>query len=132
MRESGYQSKIIKTIKAEGGWAVNGNFTTDGEPDLQCGIPLELPHINHIDDDSWELDLRKVMLYVAVEVKTEEDYHRVMRGIDENYNVIDKAKLKSHETLQMAKIREIRKRGGLALVAYNYKQIMEYIDKEMK
>ena len=120
MRESGYQSKLIKTIKAEGGWAVNGNFTTDGEPDLQCGIPY-YPH-----------KLFKVLLYVAVEVKTEADYHRVMKGIDDAYNVIDKAKLKKHEPLQMAKIREIRKRGGLALVAYNYKQIMDYIDKEMK
>ena len=113
MRESGYQSKIIKDIKDDGGWAVNGNFTLAGEPDLQCGIPLD-----------------GRLLYVAVEVKDEVNYARVMRGIDAHYNVVDKKKLKSHEVLQMAKIREIRTRGGLALVAYNYKQIMEYIDEE--
>ncbi len=116
MRESGYQSKLIAKIKEDGGWAVNGNYTTNGEPDLQCGIPKNM------------LGYGTVLLYVAVEVKTELDYHRVMRGIDVDYNVVHKKALKSHEVLQMAKIREIRKRGGLALVAYTYKQVREYID----
>ncbi len=121
MKESGYQARIMSQIKQNGGWSVNGNFTLAGEPDLQCGIMHLIPNYN-----------KEVMLYVAVEVKDDFNYHRVMKGIDENYNVIDKKKLKGHEILQMAKIREIRKRGGLALVAYNHKQVMEYVDKEMK
>jgi len=112
MTEQYYQSKVIKEIQANGGVAINGNYSAAGEADLQCGIPVD-----------------GRLLHVAVEVKTEKDYHRVMSAIDADYNVIDSKKLKSHETLQMAKIRRNRKLGGLALVAYNYKQIMEYIDE---
>ncbi len=110
MKEARYQAKIMAQIQKDGGVAVNGNFTSNGEADLQCGIPVD-----------------GKLLHVAVEVKTEFDYHRVMKGIDENYNVIDKKKLKSHEVLQCAKIRRNRKLGGLALVAYNYKQVLDYV-----
>lgn len=112
MRESGYQSKIIKAIEAEGGHVVNGNFTKSGEPDLQCGYPVD-----------------GQLLYLAVEVKTEADYYRVMRGVDRDYNIVDIKKLKKHEPVQMAKIRQIRKKGGLALVAYNFTQIKEYVNE---
>ncbi len=117
MKESGFQTKLMNTIKREGGWCVNGAYTLAGEADLQCGIPIELYRYG------------VVLVYVAVEVKTDLDYHRVMRAVDVDYNVIDSKKLKKHEVLQMAKIRGVRKRGGLALVAYNYKQVMEYIDE---
>ena len=127
MLEAGYQSKIINKIKERGGWAVNGNYTTDGEADLQCGIPLWVGKYLDGDDPIWES--KKVLLYVAVEVKTEKDYHRVMSGIDKDYNVIDKKKLKKHEPLQMAKIRKVRSLGGLALVAFEYNQIMGYINE---
>jgi len=111
MTEANYQSKIIKDIKKDGGIAINGNYTTNGECDLQCGIPYN-----------------GILIYCGIEVKTESDYHRVMSGIDSEYNVIDVKKLKKHEPLQMAKIRQTRKLGGLALVAFNYSQVMEYID----
>lgn len=126
MKEAGYQSRIIAKIKQGGGHAVNGNFTTAGEADLQCGIPVL---IQHPQFDSNNI-VTTILVYVAVEVKDEFNYHRVMGAIDEHYNVINKKALKSHEVLQMAKIRAVRKIGGLALVAYNYKQIMEYIDEQ--
>lgn len=111
MREARYQSKIIKDVQDEGGVAINGNFTANGEADLQCGIPRD-----------------GRLLHVAIEVKTEKDYYRVMRCIDSNYNIINRDGLKEHEPLQMAKIRRNRKLGGLALVAYSFKQVTEYMD----
>ena len=50
-----------------------------------------------------------------------------MKCIDEDYNVINEKGLKKHEPLQMAKIRRNRKLGGKALVAFNYKQVMDYV-----
>ena len=118
MLEQAYQSKIIKDILDDGGHAVNGTYSKAGEADLQCGIPV-------IIDD------KKILLHVAIEVKTEKDYHRVMRAIDVDYNIIDSKPLKKHETLQLTKIRLLRKKGGLALVAYNYKQVLEYIHENI-
>ncbi len=118
-KEQVYQTKIMNTIKKEGGWCVNGNYTLAGEADLQCGIPVELYRYGTI------------LVYCAVEVKTDIDFARVMRAVDEDYKVIDAKKLKQHEKLQMAKIRGVRRRGGLAIVAFNYKQIKEYCDSEM-
>jgi len=108
--EASYQSKIIKRIQESGGVAINGIYTTSGEADLQCGIPVD-----------------GLLIHVAVEVKTEKDYYRVMRCIDEDYNVINEKGLKKHEPLQMAKIRRNRKLGGKALIAFNYNQVMEYV-----
>ena len=125
MKEAYYQSKIMKCIKDDGGVVVNGNYTSAGEADLQCGIRCIIDEIK-----VGRREPKQILIYCAVEVKTEEDYHRVMKGIDENYNIIDKAKLKKHEPLQMAKIRDTRKRGGLALVAYNYRQVLQYISEE--
>ena len=118
MKESGYQSRIMAKIKQNGGVAINGNYTTAGEADLQCGIP-------HL------IDSKTILVYVAVEVKTEMDYHRVMGAVDKFYNVTHKPALKSHEVLQMAKIRATRKKGGLALVAWNYDMIREYVDEAL-
>jgi len=134
MKESGYQIRIINKIKADGGIAINGNYTTAGEADLQCGIPVDI--ICSSCDATKEATARgnmffpkkTILIYCGVEVKDEFNYHRVMGAVDENYNVIDKKKLKQHEVLQMAKIRETRKRGGLALVAYNYEQVKEYVN----
>jgi len=127
MNEQAHQTKIINMIKNNGGWAVNGNFTLAGEPDLQCAVPVKIDNIMY-----GRRETKQILIYVAVEVKDEFNYHRVMDAIDAFYNVVNKKKLKHHEVLQMAKIKEIRKRGGLALVAYNYKQIMEYVDEETK
>ena len=95
MKEAGYQTRIMNTIKKEGGWCVNGNYTLAGEADLQCGIPTYVGKYMDGDGPIWEQ--KKVLLYVAVEVKTDVDYHRVMGAIDQFYNVVDKKKLKSHE-----------------------------------
>ena len=56
MQESKYQSRIIKLIQSHGGVAINGIYTTSGEADLQCGIPVD-----------------GTLVHVAVEVKTEKD-----------------------------------------------------------
>ena len=114
MRESGYQSKIIKDIEAFGGHCVNGQYTKAGEADLQAGIPVTIKGV-------------RVLVHIAIEVKTPENYERVMRGVDENYNIVDARKLKKHEPLQMTKIRLLREKGGLAIVAYNFKQVIDYI-----
>ncbi len=98
-----------------GGHVVNGNYTKAGEADLQCGYPVN-----------------GKLLHLCVEVKTPKDYERVMRAVDEDYNIINQKPLKKHEPVQMAKIRQVRKRGGLALVAYSFDQVKEYInEKEM-
>ena len=128
MLEGGYQSKIIKSIEAIGGHAVNGTYSKSGEADLQCGIPVYVGKYMDGDGPIWES--KKVLIHVAVEVKTEENYHRVMRAVDDDYNVIDSTPLKAHEPLQMAKIRRLRRKGGLAIVAYNFKQVMDYITGE--
>ena len=118
MLEQAYQSKIIKAIEAAGGHAINGTYSKSGEADLQCGIPVKVHD-------------RTILVHVAIEVKTEKDYLRVMSGIDDDYNLTDSKKLKPHEPLQMAKIRRLRNKGGLALVAFNYRQVLEYIDENI-
>jgi len=129
MLEQYYQSKLIKDIEEMGGHAVNGTYSKTGEADLQCGIPLWVGKYMDGDGPIWEQ--RKILVHVAIEVKTEKDYARVMKGIDNDYNITHKPALKKHEPLQMAKIRQLRKKGGLALVAYNLKQVMEYMHKEL-
>jgi len=117
MLESSYQSKIIKGIEALGGVVVNGQFSKAGEADLQCGWPK-------CYSEAYET----VLLHLAVEVKTEKDYHRVMNCINPDYTLNGNAGLKKHEPLQMAKIKRNRDRGGLALVAYSFEQVKEYVD----
>lgn len=103
MLESKYQAKIIKAIEKKGGHVVNGQFTKKGEADLQCGYPVD-----------------GVLRYLAVEVKTEKDYHRVMSG-----------KYKEHELMQKIKIDRVKSLGGLALFAYCIEQVEEYINENM-
>ncbi len=85
-------------------------YSAIGEADLQCGIPVD-----------------GRLIHVAIEVKTEKDYYRVMRCVDNDYNVINEKGLKKHEPLQMAKIRRNRRLGGKALVAFNYNQVIDYV-----
>lgn len=102
-------------LDAIGGKAINGTYTKSGEADIQGGYPIN-----------------SILRYIAIEVKTELDYHRVMRCIDEIdglYVIKTGIKgLKKHEPLQIHKINEVRKKGGLALVAFNFKQVKEYVD----
>jgi len=144
MLETGYQSKIIKGIESIGGVAINGTYSVSGEADLQCGWPhtdtesrdrkypdnikhnLVVMHGSVVLD---ELDEEfTTLLHLAVEVKTEEDYHRVMKCINSDYSLNGKTGLKKHEPMQMAKIQRNRARGGMALVAYSFEQVKEYVD----
>jgi len=136
MLETSYQSNIIKAIEAIGGVVVNGTYSKSGEADLQCGWPIPVKVLS--DNEKGYLimqygtavldDQPVKLLHVAVEVKTEKDYHRVMKCINEDYTLNGKKGLKEHEPLQMAKIRRNRKLGGLALVAYSFKQVEEYVN----
>ena len=85
MKEGDYQSKIIKEIEAIDGKAINGNYTKAGEADLQCGWPVDDIAINPKEDikNGSVILIKKVLLYLAVEVKTEDNYYRVMRAINE-------------------------------------------------
>ncbi len=110
--ESYYQSKIMKRFD---GFIVNGNYTKAGIPDLLGCLPEGR--------------------FIAIEVKTPENYIRVMRAVyevDELYRIKPESKaLKKHEALQVKKINDIRKLGGLALFASDYEQVEEYIIKKM-
>jgi len=140
MLESSYQSKIIKSIEALGGVVVNGSFSKTGEADLQCGWPIKQRELT--DAEEYDLivrygtvvldDIGPKLIHLAVEVKTEKDYHRVMKCINADYTLNGKTGLKEHEPMQMAKIRRNRKLGGLALVAYSFKQVKEYVDANYK
>ena len=114
MKEADYQAKLIQDISKLGGIAINGQYTVAGEADLQCGIPIN-----------------GVLHHLAIEVKTEVDYNRVMSGltlVDGLYTITNAVKLKPHEPLQVYKINRNRKLGGLALFAYNIIQVVEYIN----
>ena len=112
--ERQYQTKIIKHIESKGGVAINGAYTVSGEADLQCGYPID-----------------GYLMHLAVEVKTPDNYDRVMsalKEVDGLYEIIDDAKLKEHEPLQVTKINRNRKRGGLALFAATITHIEDYLD----
>jgi len=138
LKEQAYQSKIIKAIESRGGHVINGQYTRAGEADLQCGYPVEVAkQIAHYSDYgvSYTIQVRQILIYLAVEVKTEEDYARVMKCINiitvdgvEQYQIIGECKgLKKHEPLQIAKINSVRRKGGLALVAWSFEQVEEYV-----
>jgi len=113
MKEADYQKKIVDWVENSGGFAVNGKYTKAGIPDLICGVPV----------------FGKLM-FVAIEVKTPENYNRVMRALtirNGEYLVFDRPKLKEHEVLQVAKINHIRRLGGKALFAYDKHQVSEYV-----
>lgn len=115
--EGYYQKRIIKWFHSVGGTAITGTLPT-GEADIQAGYPHEGRLYN-----------------VMVEVKTEEDYHRVMRGVvekDGRYFIINRQALKKHEPLQILKLNYVRARGGLALVAFSVAQVVEYIEENLR
>ena len=116
MAEQYNQKKIIKWFRDIGGTAITGTLPS-GEADIQAGYPFLGRLIN-----------------VMVEVKDEPNYHRVMRAVEEVnglYVIIDKVPLKKHESLQIYKLNNVRKRGGLALFAYSVAQVVEYLDGEL-
>ena len=122
MAEKYYQTKMMKGIRSLGGYVINGTYSTSGEADLQCGFPV------WVQDDFAPIGIRKkILVYLALEAKDKENYHRVMSAITKNYKIKDRSKLKPHEPLQINKIRKVRKLGGLALVAYNIEQVQNYI-----
>ena len=145
MLESKYQSNIIKAIEAIGGVVVNGTYSKSGEADLQCGWPIldveardkkypdSIKHTLVLTHGSVVLDELDeeftTLLHLAVEVKTKQDYFRVMKCINSDYTLNGKTGLKKHEPLQMVKIRRNRARGGLALVAYSFEQVKDYVDE---
>jgi len=133
MTEQGYQSKIIKRIEAMGGIAINGNFTKAGTADLVCGYPVELEELVRRGEFSvFETTHR--LLHLHIEVKTEKDYHRVFRSIQEiegRYVFNEDTKsLKKHEYLQITKLNKLRDLGGLGLIAWNFEQVEEYVNEQ--
>ncbi len=126
MKESDYQKKIIKGIEDIGGIAINGKYTKDGTADLICGYP-------EVKCFHWGKNTKympPVLLHLHVEVKTKDSYEALMRNniteVDGFY-VCD-PKFKGREVLQSAKLNDVRRRGGLALFAYNIKQVKEYVN----
>ncbi len=115
MKEAAYQSKIMISLEAIGGKSINGQYSKSGEADIQGGYPIN-----------------DILRYIAIEVKTELDYHRVMKCIDviDGLYVIKTGVkgLKQHEPMQIHKINDVRKKGGLALVAFEFKQVKEYVN----
>lgn len=123
MTEQAYQSKIIKSIEADGGVVVNGTYSKAGIADLVCGYPIELT--------TMATDSEIILQHLHVEVKTKEAYEKLMRNNIEEVEglYICKPWFKGREVLQAHKLNEVRKRGGLALFAYSYLQVKEYIDE---
>lgn len=115
-KEQYFQKKIIKWFHSIGGTAITGQLPI-GEADVQAGYP----HHGRL-------------LNVMVEVKTEEAYNKLMKGlheVDGLYTIVDKAKLKEHEALQILKINIVREKGGMALVAFSVDQVKDYIAQEL-
>lgn len=114
--ESYYQNKIAKKLEEFGGVVVNGTFVKKGEADLQCGI-------------CWGDNL----LHLAIEVKTPKAYEKLMEGItivDGLYEITNKSKLAPREVLQTHKINHNRELGGHALFAYDFDQVLKYMEGE--
>lgn len=119
MTEASYQTKIMRALESMGGKAVNGTYTKVGEADIQGGYPY---------DDR--------LYYIAIEVKTEYDYNRVMGALveDDNglFDIINMKALKKHEPMQVHKINEVRKKGGIALFAFNIDQVIRYAEETIE
>lgn len=118
MTEAYYQKKLMTEIEEAQGVVVNGRYTKRGEADLQAGL--------QVVGSSY-------LAHIAIEVKTPSSYEKVMKGIIEKedglYHIVDIKKLREHEVLQVHKINRNRKLGGLALFAYSYKQVEEYLER---
>ena len=125
MLEAGYQNKIIKHIELIGGIAINGSYSKAGIADLICGWP------HYEEKVRWQQSVL-TLIHLHVEVKTEKDYHRVMKAVTEveGFYVIDEDSkaLKPHEYLQITKLNIVRERGGKGLIAWNFEQVREYMD----
>jgi len=117
--EGYYQSKIIKSMIADGGTAITGVFKT-GEADIQGSYPF------NIEDAT-------ILATLVIEVKTPDNYERVMKGLTEvdGLYVIDESYkgFKKHEPLQILKLNNVRKRGGIAIFAHEYKQVTDRIEE---
>ena len=118
MLETKYQSKIIKSLEKLGGRCVNGQFSKAGEADLQCGYPYG----GRLYD-------------LAIEVKTEKAYKHIMSGIElveGRYKVFNSSVLKQHEKIQIIKLNKVRDLGGLAILAWDFKQVQDYCERELR
>mgnify|MGYP003639772502 CR=1 FL=1 len=116
MTESQYQNKIAEELVEYGGVAINGIYTKKGEADLQCGI-------------SWD----NHFLHLAIEVKTKKNYIHLMKGItisDGLYEIIDYKYITPREKTQIYKINRNRELGGRALLAYEFNQVLAYMNGE--
>ena len=135
MLESGYQSKIIKSIINMGGTAITGKLKT-GEADIQAGYPMEVfKRYSKADEHGayTAYEPYSVLVKLAVEVKTPQAYKYLMQGVEEVdglYVVHNPTKLKEHEELQIHKLNNVRKRGGFALLAHSFQQVKEYMDEK--
>ncbi len=126
MTESKFQAKIIKAIEAKGGVAINGKYTKEGTADLICGYPM----VKYVAQGQGFRNKKVTYLvHLHIEVKTKDSYEALMRNniteVDGFY-VCD-PEFKGREVLQSAKLNDVRRRGGLALFAYDIKQVEEYI-----
>ena len=130
MTETGYQTKIIKSIISDGGTAITGIFIA-GEADIQAGVPTEvLIYVPDTEQHGTHIP-KTILRNITIEVKTPENYDRVMRALeiqDGLYVIVNPVPLKKHEKLQIFKLNNMRKRGGLALVAHSYEQVKDYIN----
>lgn len=120
MRESYSQQKIISHIQRRlNGVAITGIYSTNGEADVQSGVPIEIYGI-------------EIMALVRIEVKTPDNFERVMSALREEndrYIITDLSKLKKHEPLQVAKINETRDKHGVAFFASTPKEVDYYLEK---
>lgn len=126
-KESKCQAKLINDLEKLGGHVINGIYTKAGEGDLQCGYPINI----NLSIVSYKTFLH----YLVIEVKSENDYYRVMKGVEEIdgfYILTDLKHLKDHEILQIHKLNTVRRKGGLAVLAFNIKQVNDYISNKFK
>lgn len=126
MLESGFQKKIINSIEDIGGVVVNGTYSKKGIADLICGYPM-MGVLTHVGTAK---DIKTFLLHLHVEVKTKTDYDKLfkknIKEVDGMY-VVD-PEFRGREVLQAHKLNDVRKRGGLALFAYSFEQVQEYVN----
>jgi hypothetical protein len=133
MKEQYYQSKIIKKLKSIGGIVVNGTYTQTGIADLICGYPIEMdmPITEYREVGvSTYFKQKTILLHLHIEVKTQDEYEFLMRKhiTEEEGLYVVNPDYNGREVLQAHKLNEVRQKGGLALFAYDFKQVEEYID----
>jgi len=138
MLESGFQKKIITSIEDIGGVVVNGTYSKSGIADLICGWPMPVKKLTEkekyylvIDYGTAVLDMQpQILLHLHVEVKTKTDYNKLFKKNIKEVNglyIVD-PEFSGREVLQAHKLNDVRKRGGLALFAYSFEQVQEYVN----